>query len=106
MYQCEPPGRAPFECAVIDQVENFTVRVLSTRNGHWEIENEITVADLLSPQKQLSNWTTRRIEPREIEVRCLSGSKLKSEKLRSLNFGQQINPTFTTIALEPCTFEN
>jgi hypothetical protein len=72
MYRCEPPGRAPFECAVIDQVEDFTVRVLSTRNGQWEIENEITVADLLSPEKKSSNWTTRRIKPREIEAPCLS----------------------------------
>jgi hypothetical protein len=71
MYRCEPPDQAPFECAVVEQVDDFTVRVISTRNGRWEIENEITVAALLSPEQALGNWTVSRIETREIETRCL-----------------------------------
>ena len=71
MYRCEPPSQAPFECAVIDQIEDFTVRVISTRNGSWEIENEITVAALLDPEQNFSDWTIRRIEAREIEAHCL-----------------------------------
>jgi hypothetical protein len=76
MYRCDPPGQAAFECAVVEQVEDFTVRVISTRNGPWQIETEITVAALLSPEQALSDWTVRRIEPREIKASEIEASCL------------------------------
>jgi hypothetical protein len=72
MYRCEPPCGAPFECAVIDHPEDFTIHVISTRSGQWEIENEITTADLISPEQKLKAWVISRVEPREIDVQCLS----------------------------------
>lgn len=72
MYRCEPPSSAPFECAVIERPEDFTMHVISTRSGQWEIENEVTAADLISPQLKLKNWIISRVEPRELEVECLS----------------------------------
>jgi hypothetical protein len=72
MYRCNPPSGAPFECAVIDRPEDFTMHVISTRSGQWEIENEITAADLISPGLRLHNWVISRVEPCAIDVECLS----------------------------------
>jgi hypothetical protein len=72
MYRCKSPAGARFECAVVDRPEDFTVHVISTRSGQWEIENEITTADLISPGLRLNNWVISPVEPRVIDVECLS----------------------------------
>ena len=72
MYRCKPPSRAPFECAVVDCPEDFTMHVISTRSGKWEIENEITGADLISPELRFRSWVISPLEPRAIDVECLS----------------------------------
>ncbi len=69
IFKMSPPDGAPFYAAVVSK--DGALSVASNREGKWDNEAKIGVADLAMPEQRLAEWDVEEIGKNDPRIAAL-----------------------------------